>query len=244
MHNLSLVLSRSSSGLDAPRISIETHLGNGLPAFSIVGLPEKAVQESRERVRAAIVNADFEFPARRITVNLAPADLPKEGSRFDLPIAIGILAASGQIDGAAVRGVEFVGELALSGEVRPVNGVLPAALAAARADHRLVVPEANASEAACVEALTILPGSHLLQLSEHFNGTRLISPFRDERTTHRPLPLPDMYDVIGQEQAKRALLIAAAGGHSVLMSGPPGTGKSMLAGRLPGLLPSAVYREH
>ncbi|MDX1344470.1 MAG: YifB family Mg chelatase-like AAA ATPase [Sedimenticolaceae bacterium] len=238
MHNLSVILSRSSAGIDAPLITVETHLGNGLPAFSIVGLPEKAVQESRERVRAAILNANFEFPARRITVNLAPADLPKEGSRFDLPIAIGILAASGQIDSKAVRDHEFIGELALSGEVRPVSGVLPAALAAARAGRRLVVPRENASEAACVEAVTILPGSHLLQLSEHFNGTCLTSPFHTERRSIQPPALPDMLDVIGQEQAKRALLIAAAGGHSVLMSGPPGTGKSMLASRLPGLLPA------
>jgi magnesium chelatase family protein len=237
MHNLSLVLSRASSGIDAPQITVETHLGNGLPAFSIVGLPEKAVQESRERVRAAIVNANFEFPARRITVNLAPADLPKEGSRFDLAIAVGILAASGQIDAKALKEHEFIGELALSGEVRPVAGVLPAALAASRTGHRLVVPEGNAGEAACVEQLTILAATHLLQLSEHCNGTQRLLPYRVDQDRFVPPPLPDMQDVIGQEQAKRALLVAAAGGHSILMSGPPGTGKSMLASRLPGLLP-------
>ena len=243
MHNLSVILSRSSAGIDAPLITVETHLGNGLPVFSVVGLAEKAVQESRERVRAAIVNANFEFPARRITVNLAPADLPKEGSRFDLPIAIGILAASGQIHRKALQDHEFIGELALSGEVRPVSGVLPAALAAARAGRRLVVPQENASEAACVEAVTILPGSHLLQLSEHFNGTSLTPPFHADRTIMQPANLPDMHDVVGQEQAKRALLIAAAGGHSILMSGPPGTGKSMLAARLPGLLPALSEEE-
>jgi len=244
MHNLSLILSRSSTGIDAPLITVETHLGNGLPAFSIVGLPEKAVQESRERVRAAIVNANFEFPARRITVNLAPADLPKEGSRFDLPIAIGILAASGQIHREALQSHEFIGELALSGELRPVKGTLPAALAAARTGHSLALPVANATEAACVEELRILAFTNLLQLSEHFNGTQPAVPWRpDPESITSPPPLPDMRDVIGQEQAKRALLIAAAGGHSLLMSGPPGTGKSMLASRLPGLLPQLGEQE-
>jgi len=244
MHNLSIILSRSSAGIDAPLITVETHLGNGLPGFSIVGLPEKAVQESRERVRAAIVNANFEFPARRITVNLAPADLPKEGSRFDLPIAIGILAASGQINRQALQEHEFIGELALTGEIRPVKGILPAALAAARTEHSLTLPVANATESACVDGLRILAFTNLLQLSEHFNGTRPEAPWRPApESITRPAPLPDMHDVIGQEQAKRALLIAAAGGHSILMSGPPGTGKSMLASRLPGLLPELGEQE-
>ena len=244
MHNLSLILSRSSTGIDAPLITVETHLGNGLPSFSIVGLPEKAVQESRERVRAAIVNANFEFPARRITVNLAPADLPKEGSRFDLPIAIGILAASGQIEPQALEQHEFIGELALSGELRPVRGTLPAALAAARNGHSLVLSVVNADESACVNDLRILAFSSLLQLSEHFNGTQPAAPWRPEPgRLEKPLPLPDLRDVIGQEQAKRALLIAAAGSHSLLMSGPPGTGKSMLASRLPGLLPELDEEE-
>jgi magnesium chelatase family protein len=244
MHNLSLILSRSSAGIDAPLITVETHLGNGLPAFSIVGLPEKAVQESRERVRAAIVNANFEFPARRITVNLAPADLPKEGSRFDLPIAIGILAASGQIHREVLQDHEFIGELALSGELRPVKGTLPAALAAARTGHSLVLPVANATESACVDQLRIMAFTNLLQLSEHFNGTQPAAPWRPgPESIPRPAPLPDMLDVIGQEQAKRALLIAAAGGHSLLMSGPPGTGKSMLASRLPGILPQLGEEE-
>ena len=244
MHNLSLILSRSSTGIDAPLITVETHLGNGLPAFSIVGLPEKAVQESRERVRAAIVNANFEFPARRITVNLAPADLPKEGSRFDLPIAIGILAASGQIQRKALQDHEFIGELALSGELRPVKGILPAALATARARHSLTLPVSNATESACVDGLRILAFTTLLQLSEHFNGTQPALPWRPgPESITQPAPLPDMRDVIGQQQAKRALLIAAAGGHSLLMSGPPGTGKSMLASRLPGLLPQLGEQE-
>jgi magnesium chelatase family protein len=244
MHNLSVILSRSSAGIDAPLITVETHLGNGLPAFSIVGLPEKAVQESRERVRAAILNANFEFPARRITVNLAPADLPKEGSRFDLPIAIGILAASGQIHRKALEDHEFIGELALSGELRPVKGILPAALAAARTRHSLTLPVANATESACVDGLRILAFTTLLQLSEHFNGTQPAIPWRPgQESITKPAPLPDMRDVIGQEQAKRALLIAAAGGHSLLMSGPPGTGKSMLASRLPGLLPQLGEQE-
>ena len=244
MHNLSVILSRSSAGIDAPLITVETHLGNGLPAFSIVGLPEKAVQESRERVRAAIVNANFEFPARRITVNLAPADLPKEGSRFDLPIAIGILAASGQIQRKALQDHEFIGELALSGELRPVKGILPAALATARARHSLTLPVSNATESACVDGLRILAFTTLLQLSEHFNGTQPALPWRPgPESITQPAPLPDMRDVIGQQQAKRALLIAAAGGHSLLMSGPPGTGKSMLASRLPGLLPQLGEQE-
>ena len=212
-------------------------MGTDFLPISIVGLPEKAVQESRERVRAAIINANFEFPARRITVNLAPADLPKEGSRFDLPIAIGILAASGQIDQKALSSHEFMGELALSGEVRPVKGILPAALAASRSGHRLVVAEENAGEAACVENLSIIAGHHLLQLSEHFNGTQMTPAYKAPAEVLSEVSLPDISDVIGQDQAKRALLIAAAGGHSILMSGPPGTGKSMLASRLPGLLP-------
>ena len=234
--SLALVYSRAQSGIDAPLVSVETHLANGLPALSIVGLPETAVKESKDRVRAALQNANFEFPARRITINLAPADLPKEGGRFDLPVALGMLAASNQLRTTELDRHEFLGELALSGALRPVRGVLPAALAAARAGRALVVPRENADEAALVSEADILPADHLLEVCAHLNGESRITPHA------APPPvdgqnLPDLADVRGQHQARRALEIAAAGGHSLLFIGPPGTGKTMLASRLPGILP-------
>jgi magnesium chelatase family protein len=236
--SLAILYSRASSALHAPPVTVETHLANGLPAFTIVGLPEKAVQESRERVRAALLNAGFEFPARRITVNLAPADLPKEGGRFDLAIAIGILAASKQVPTSRLDQYEFIGELALSGELRASNGVLPAALAVSRTGRSLLIAHDCRDEAALVSHLQVLPARHLLEVTAHLSGAQLLETYvGDKLASAIPALDLDLADVIGQDSAKRALLIAAGGTHSLLMSGPPGTGKSMLAARLPGLLP-------
>ncbi len=241
--SLALLYSRAREGIDAPLVDVEVHLANGLPALSIVGLPEKAVQESRDRVRGALVNARFEFPARRITINLAPADLPKEGGRFDLPIALGVLAASGQIPREALGRYEFIGELALSGELRPVKGVLPVALAAREAGRALVLPQQGAAEAALVEGLDIYPAGHLLEVCGHLTRSRPVPRYSTPPKGVVAAPGVDLSDVRGQPHAKRALEIAAAGGHSLLMVGPPGTGKSMLASCLPGLLPAMSETE-
>lgn len=241
--SLAIAYSRAQVGVNAPLVAVEVHLSNGLPAFSIVGLPEAAVRESKDRVRGALLNCRFEFPARRITVNLAPADLPKEGGRFDLAIALGILAASGQVSAAALKGYEFVGELALSGDLRAIRGVLPVALQAAKAGRALVIAKENAPEASLVSRVEILAASHLLEICQHFCGEAPLTPFVKSPTKRTSGEVLDIADVRGQHHAKRALEVAAAGAHNLLMVGSPGTGKTMLASRLPGLLPEMTEAE-
>lgn len=247
--SLAILKSRALSGMHAPEVTVEVHLANGLPSFTIVGLPETEVKEARDRVRAALQNIRFEFPARRITVNLAPADLPKESGRFDLPIALGILAASGQISQERLDAYEFAGELSLSGMLRPIRGALAMAFAISRneknAKRAFILPSANANEAAFVQDLTIFPADSLLDVCAHLNaapGTQVLRPHVS--LGDRVMPqYPDFSDVKGQLKVKRALEIAAAGSHSVLMSGPPGTGKTMLASRFPGILPPMTEKE-
>ncbi len=239
--SLAVLKSRALAGMHAPEVTVEVHLANGLPSFTIVGLPETEVKESKDRVRAALQNSHFEFPARRITVNLAPADLPKESGRFDLPIALGILAASGQIPDTDFADYEFAGELSLSGELRPIRGALAmtAAMAQSGLTARFILPRASADEAALVQEAQIYPADNLLQVCSHF------STFDPNAKLTRHVPqvvgvkphYPDFSEVKGQMQAKRALEVAAAGAHSALLIGPPGTGKTMLAARFAGILP-------
>ena len=241
--SLAIVYTRAKCGVDAPQVRVEIHLSNGLPSLNIVGLPETAVKESKDRVRSAIINSHFEFPSRRITINLAPADLPKEGGRFDLPIAVGILAASGQIPSAELQHYEFLGELGLTGELRPIQGALPAAIKCSAANRALVLPADNVNEATLCEEATIYSAATLLQLSAHLHNRVKLLP--QQRVGDLPAlqNYPDLNEVKGQQQAKRALEIAAAGNHNLIFCGPPGTGKTMLASRLPGILPPLTQAE-
>jgi magnesium chelatase family protein len=252
--SLAIVHSRALDGLNAPEVTVEVHLANGLPCFTLVGLADTEVKEARERVRAALSNSGLEFPFnKRITVNLAPADLPKESGRFDLPIALGILAAMGHIDARHLADLEFAGELSLGGELRPVRGALPMALALRRRvqggllKRGLVLPQASASEAALVSGVPLFEARHLMDVVQSLvadEAARVpLKSAQADAMTLAPATGPDLRDVKGQSAAKRALEVAAAGNHSLLMVGPPGTGKSMLAQRFAGLLPPLTQDE-
>lgn len=235
--SIAIIYSRAQDGINAPLVTVEVHLSRGLPSFSIVGLPETTVKESKERVRSAILNNQFEFPLSRITINLAPADLPKEGGRFDLPIALGILIASGQLPENQISDYEVIGELSLTGELRPVTGVLPVAMAMKQAQRALILPKPNADEASLVENTACIPASHLLEVCAHLSGSEFIESYKSKSDTLTMNYKNDLNNIYGHEHAKRALEIAAAGGHNLLMIGPPGSGKTMLAERMPTIMP-------
>lgn len=238
-----VVNSRALHGMNAPVVEVEVHLANGLPQINIVGLPETEVKESRDRVRAAIIQSGFEFPAKKITVNLAPADLPKESGRFDLPIAIGILAASDQIQLANLHRYEFAGELALSGALRSIRGALAMAWQGQRAGRAFILPAENAKHASVMNGVEVYGANSLGDVVAHLNGLAMLSPVHHVPQAVAPENVPDLKDVKGQHTARLALEMAAAGGHSLLMMGPPGTGKSMLAQRLPSILPPLTNDE-
>jgi magnesium chelatase family protein len=235
--SIAIIYSRAQDGINAPLVTVEIHLSRGLPSFSIVGLPETTVKESKERVRSAILNNQFEFPLSRITVNLAPADLPKEGGRFDLPIALGILIASGQIPNQSIEDHEVIGELSLTGELRQIKGVLPVAIALKKSKRSLILPMNNAEEASIVVDTVCKPATHLLEVCAHITGTQPLDSYERKETYSSIEYRTDLNEIYGHEHAKRALEIAASGGHNILMIGPPGSGKTMLAERMPTIMP-------
>lgn len=243
--SLAVLYSRSSLGISAPLVTVEAHLSNGLPKFNMVGLPEAAVKESKDRVRSALINSGFDFHSRVITVNLGPADIPKESGRFDLPIALAILAASRQIPANHLKEYEFAGELGLSGALSSIAGVLPFALQTRKSKRKLIIPKANADEALLSGDLEIYPANSLIEVCGHLSGSMPIQPHIKPSTEFMAsLEFKnDLADVRGQTHARRALEIAAAGGHSLLMIGPPGTGKTMLASRIPTILPELTHDE-
>ncbi len=241
--SLAIIHTRASIGVQAPPVTVEVHISNGLPTFTLVGLPETTVKEARDRVRSALINSGFNFPAKRITVSLAPADLPKEGGRFDLPIAIGILAASEQVPSDKLQDHEFLGELALSGSLRPVCGAIPAALSAKNEKRSLIIAPENGSEASLVPDSHNLVAKHLLEVCGYLHNEVSLPTAAVAEPNSVSTSQPDLRDIIGQEQAKRALEVSAAGGHNLLLLGPPGTGKTMLASRLNTLLPPLSDQE-
>lgn len=247
--SLAIIYTRAMLGIQAPSVSVEVHISNGLPGFTLVGLAETTVKEARDRVRSALINSGFSFPAKRITVNLAPADLPKEGGRYDLPIAIAILAASEQIPNNKLCHYEFIGELALSGTLRYIHGAIPAALICVKAQRQLILPVANSAEMALIPQGQVFISKHLLEVCAFLQGKKELpsvisnDDHHDHKNQHQQNSHGDLQDIIGQQQAKRVLEITAAGGHNLLLLGPPGTGKTMLANRLISLLPLLTNEE-
>ncbi len=244
--SLSVVYTRANLGIDAPLVTIEVHLSNGLPSFQLVGLPETSVKESRDRVRSALINAGFEFPSKRITVNMAPADLPKGGGRFDLAIAIGIICASEELGAGCLQQYEFVGELSLAGDLRPIQGALPMAFSAAESNRMLVLPQQNANEAALVSSAHVLSANTLWDVYLHLIDKKFLEQVvadtsGDTMDVHKQYG--DLSDIIEQQHAKRAIQICASGGHNLLLFGPAGTGKSMLANRLLSILPDLTLQD-
>ncbi|NVK55764.1 MAG: YifB family Mg chelatase-like AAA ATPase [Alteromonadaceae bacterium] len=240
---LGIVYTRGVAGINAPRVKVEVHLSNGLPSFKLVGLAETAVQEAKERVRSAMINSGFEYPARRITVNLAPAEIPKSGGRYDLAIALGILIAMGLLEQSTLTDMEVAGELGLNGEIRPVIGLLPVAMRCAGAQHTLLAPQQNEPELQLVNGLHYIVSTRLLAVFLHLTGQQALPLQHSAQQTVPPQITPQWDDIIGQQQAKRALTIAAAGRHNLLMVGPAGTGKSLLASRLVSLLPALSHQQ-
>ncbi|NQS84655.1 YifB family Mg chelatase-like AAA ATPase [Pantoea allii] len=240
--SLSKVLTRAAIGVEAPLVTIEVHISNGLPALTLVGLPETTVKEARERVRSAIINSGFDFPARRITINLGPADLPKEGGRYDLPMAIAILVASEQLPADKLDQHEFLGELALNGALCGVQGAIPAALAAIEGNRQLILSAENQADAGLIRKGATLVAAHLIEVCAFLHGKCELA-VAAAHTEHDEIITDDLRDIVGQEQGRRALEITAAGGHNLMLIGPPGTGKTMLATRLPGIMPPLSDQE-